>query len=115
MKILVTGAAGLIGSHLVDLLLEDGHSVVGVDDMSFGSRSNLIEAQKNSNFTLIKTKVQSVHLLTQRFDVIYHLASMKKPFGGAIKSSKIIDEKRPFLKHRREQKGNKSKDGEDFK
>ena len=98
MKILVTGAAGLIGSHLVDLLLEDGHSVVGVDDMSFGSRSNLIEAQKNSNFTLIKTKVQSVHLLTQRFDIIYHLASMKKPFGGVIKSSKVIDENYEMLK-----------------
>lgn len=98
MKILVTGAAGLIGSHLVDLLLEDGHSVVGVDDMSFGSRANLIEAQNNSNFTLIKSKVQSVHLLTQRFDVIYHLASMKKPFGGVIKSSKVIDENYEMLK-----------------
>jgi len=99
MNILVTGAAGLIGSHLVDLLLEKGeHSVVGVDDMSFGSRANLIEAQKNVRFTFINAKVQSVHLLTQKFDVIYHLASMKKPFGGAIKSSKVIDENYEMLK-----------------
>lgn len=98
MKILVTGAAGLIGSHLVDLLLEDGHSVVGVDDMSFGSRANLLDAQNNSNFTLIKTKVQSIHLLTQKFDVIYHLASIKKPTYGEIKLSKVIDENYEMLK-----------------
>lgn len=41
MKVLVTGAAGFIGSHVVDALIADGHEVVGVDDLSTGSRANL--------------------------------------------------------------------------
>ena len=40
MRILVTGCAGLIGSHLVDDLLNLNHSVVGVDDLSFGKMNN---------------------------------------------------------------------------
>jgi UDP-glucose 4-epimerase len=92
MKILVTGAAGLIGSHLVDLLLKDGHSVVGIDDLSFGNRLNILEASKKNNYTFIKAKLQTIPLLTQKFDVIYHLASMKKPIKGSLKSSYVMEE-----------------------
>jgi UDP-glucose 4-epimerase len=92
MKILVTGAAGLIGSHLVDLLLEDDHHVTGIDDLSFGNKINLLQACTNSNFTFVEDKVQTLPLLSENFDVIYHLASMKKPIKGSIKSSYVMDE-----------------------
>jgi nucleoside-diphosphate-sugar epimerase len=46
MNILVTGAAGLIGSHTTDLLLDAGHVVDGIDDLSYGTLSNLSRCYK---------------------------------------------------------------------
>ncbi len=54
MKILVTGGAGFIGSHLTDKLLELGEEVLVSDNLSLGSLDNLKEAQKNKNFQFIK-------------------------------------------------------------
>lgn len=44
MRCLVTGAAGFIGSHLAERLVRDGHKVVGIDDLSAGTRENLVDA-----------------------------------------------------------------------
>ncbi|MDT5134292.1 MAG: UDP-glucose 4-epimerase, partial [Mycobacterium sp.] len=50
MRTLVTGAAGFIGSTLVDRLLADGHSVFGVDDLSSGRSENLGQAERYDGF-----------------------------------------------------------------
>lgn len=53
MRLLVTGAAGFLGSHLCDRLLSEGHEVIGVDNLYTGSKKNLSDALKNENFTFL--------------------------------------------------------------
>ena len=80
--ILVTGAAGLIGSHLVDSLLETGHKVVGIDDLSYGSLDNLKQARQYENFFFDQKNVLNIASLTMNFKTVFHLASIKKTPSG---------------------------------
>jgi UDP-glucose 4-epimerase len=77
--VLVTGAAGFIGSHLVDRLLDDGHDVVGVDDLSTGRLSNLARARRRSSFRLVEVDVVDPacrDVIEQtRPDTVMHLAA----------------------------------------
>ena len=57
MKILVTGCAGLIGSHLVDNLIKSGYDVVGIDNLSYGSLKNIEEALNSDKFKFIQGDV----------------------------------------------------------
>jgi len=57
----VVGAAGFIGSHLTEKLLEKGIQVVGVDDFSSGSRANLVEANKDKNFQLLSQTLSGLN------------------------------------------------------
>ena len=59
-KCLVTGAAGFIGSHLVDALLARGASVVGLDNMKLGRRANLEKAFRDSRFKFHEADVNDV-------------------------------------------------------
>jgi UDP-glucuronate decarboxylase len=58
MKVLLTGAAGFLGSHLTAKLLDSGHQVVGIDDLSTGSLSNLMPALQNPDFQFIEHDVR---------------------------------------------------------
>ena len=57
MRALVTGGAGFIGSHLVDFLLTHGHDVVVLDDLSTGSRTNLVSALRDPRMRFIHGSV----------------------------------------------------------
>lgn len=57
MNILVTGAAGFIGSHLIDALLARGHRVVGIDNFSLGKRDNLRGVMDNPDFAFIESDI----------------------------------------------------------
>ena len=83
-KCLVTGAAGFIGSHLVDRLLEGGCTVLGVDNMKLGRRANLSQALENKRFKFVELDVNDlpVFLRTVRqqshdkpFDITWHMAA----------------------------------------
>lgn len=84
-RILVTGAAGFIASHLCERLVAQGHQVVGVDNFITGSRKNLALLENNNQFSLIEADVSrppEKYLSDQdRFDEIYHLASPASPEG----------------------------------
>ena len=78
MRILVTGGAGFIGSHLADRLLVDGHSVSVLDNISTGRESNLDLHNENPKFTFINGSVLDQDLLTKSVadvDFIFHLAA----------------------------------------
>ena len=59
MKVLLTGAAGFLGSHLAEMLIESGNSVVGLDDLSTGSISNLSSLRDNPAFSFIEGDVRN--------------------------------------------------------
>ena len=86
----VTGAAGFIGSNLVERLLEEGCSVVGVDDMSMGSYRNLTGCLGDPRFDLREHDCRDTECLRRTLagcDAIVHLAAMKIPrYGGALET-----------------------------
>jgi UDP-glucose 4-epimerase len=79
MRMLVTGAAGFIGSNLVDRLLVDGHEVAGVDDLTRGTLANLEDARSHDRFTWMEQDITAPGfddaVAQHRPEVIHHLAA----------------------------------------
>lgn len=87
-RVLVTGAAGFVGSNLVDDLLSRGHAVIGIDDMSFGHPSNIRASLESNSFDFHTGDVlddQALPSLIRKSDTVVHLAARKIPrYGGAL-------------------------------
>lgn len=78
MRILVTGGAGFIGSHLCEALVYRGHQVTALDDLSAGNRKNLHELEKNENFKYIQgcvTDKKLVRHLVSECEAVMHFAA----------------------------------------
>ena len=79
MKILITGAAGFIGSHLCDSLIERGHDVIGIDNFITGSPDNLSHLTGNPKFTFILHDVANYIFVPEKVDAVLHFASPASP------------------------------------
>ena len=83
MRILISGAAGFLGSHLTDLLLEQGHTVVGVDNFLTGRRTNVEHLRGHDRYTLVEHDLIEPlgDKISGDVDRIYHMASPASPKG----------------------------------
>ena len=79
MRILITGGAGFIGSHLCDYLLERGHEVIAMDNLSTGSTDNLTHLAGHERFHFIKHNVTDYIYVAGPLDAVLHLASLPSP------------------------------------
>lgn len=79
MRILITGAAGFLGSHLCDRLLADGHEVIGMDNFITGSPDNLAPMAGNPNFLFIRHDVSNFIFVPGKVDAVLHFASPASP------------------------------------
>jgi dTDP-glucose 4,6-dehydratase len=79
VRLLVTGAAGFLGSHLVDRLLADGHTVVGLDNFLTGSPANLAHLGEHPRFRLVQYDVTNYLLVDGPLDGVFHFASPASP------------------------------------
>jgi len=79
MRILLTGAAGFLGSHLCDRFLAEGHTVVGMDNFVTGNRENLVHLVRNKDFTFIRHDVSETITVNGKLDAVLHFASPASP------------------------------------
>lgn len=79
MRILITGAAGFLGSHLCDCLLSDGHEVIGLDNFITGSRENIAHLMGNEKFSFRKHDVSNYIFIAGKVEAVLHFASPASP------------------------------------
>ncbi|MEI6322450.1 MAG: NAD-dependent epimerase/dehydratase family protein [bacterium] len=104
MKIVITGAAGFIGGHLTDFLLADGHSIIGIDNLSLGTMGHLEKAQINPSFRFIEADLNETGSYQPQLeeeakrspiDAVWHLAANSDISAGV--SDPEIDLRDTFL------------------
>ena len=106
MKALITGGAGFIGSHLADLLLQNGHSVIALDNLSTGQHKNVEHLLNRTDFEFVLGSILNADLVddcVSRSDVVFHLAAavgveliVERPLESLatnIRGSEIVFEK----------------------
>jgi len=91
MNILVTGGAGFIGSHLIDLLLNHGHRVACVDNLYLGRMENIKHQLQNKGFQFYKFDVLNLKKLNsvfqkEKFDVVFHLVANSDIKQSSVKT-----------------------------
>jgi dTDP-glucose 4,6-dehydratase len=79
MRILITGGAGFIGSHLCDRLLAEGHQVISIDNFITGSNENIEHLKENENFFQVQHNISQPIIIAQKLDAVLHLASPASP------------------------------------
>jgi dTDP-glucose 4,6-dehydratase len=79
MRIVITGAAGFLGSHLVDRFLDAGHTVVGVDNFVTGAWRNIEHLEGRADFLFIEHDISHSLYLAEKIDAVLHFASPASP------------------------------------
>jgi dTDP-glucose 4,6-dehydratase len=79
LRVIVSGAAGFIGSHMCDRLLAEGHTVVGLDNFLTGSEQNLAHLARHPGFRFIRQDVTQPTALDGAIDAVLHMASPASP------------------------------------
>ena len=79
MRVLITGAAGFLGSHLCDRFIAEGHTVVGMDNLITGNMDNLSQLIGHERFSFIKHDVSNYIYVPGELDAVLHFASPASP------------------------------------
>ncbi len=79
MRVLITGGAGFIGSHLCDVLLDQGHLVMAMDNLITGSLQNIAHHRGNPDFSFVNCDVTQYLSVEGPLDAIIHLAALPSP------------------------------------